>query len=686
MTALTALRGHTARALRDVARPARALELARSGMIDLEYYEAQTGRRFASALQAARHYLGSPPASGLSLHPLFEAEYLETERPAGSEDAAVRYLKDPALFNKRSPHALFDLAAARRALGKGAGAGQGGSWLAWVRIARPDTPVPVPESHAPVTWGELRPFLLDCAVEWRESRGRSSSSGPGTRPSHGALSRWTATGGTDPVVSVVVRWDRPPELRTVLDAVLKQTYPHLEVLVVDDGSHADTPGVVAGVAAFDARVRLVSATGRGAAASLNSALRAATGDYLAFADSGLGWQPAFLADMVGTMVATEARFAYAPAGRSNGPSPAEEITTETLLQHDLLPLGSVLVAASQMARVGDFDESLPGSVGHDLLLRLSRLEAPRRVATETLVGNADTATLAPQPPGWRACVQARQILDWSMTADRPRDPGIVSVVVPILEDLHAAVGWARLVDGNDNLETVLVGLRSRAQYSVLRAVARQRRVVVLSSPADTWALLCNLGGVASTGERLVFVKAGTELDAQAVVAVARALDDPAVAVAQPINARIDLTVSSAGAYFAPGNVVPSAMLADHAMSDAERLAPAAIPAAYSSVVAVRAADFVGLAGFDPVFANSLAEVDLSLRAQALGVGRTELVLAQVTARSQQKAGFPHDLATSMQALVERWSAPPSGSAACLEAAGFAVVGHRARPLSGSRPS
>jgi hypothetical protein len=490
---------------------------------------------------------------------------------------------------------------------------------------------------------------------------------------------------------VVVRWDLASDLRPVLDAALKQSYPHLEVLVVDDGSQPDTSGVVAGVAAFDPRVRLVRASGTGAAAALNSALHAATGHYLAFADSRLVWQPGFAADMVGTMLATGARLAYAPVMPPRRPHPlppARPMTTEALLQHDLAPLGSVVVATSLVADVGGFDESLPGSVGHDLLLRLSRLETPHLVGTVALVRPSEPgggATSDLQPPGWRACVQAKQLLDWTGATDQPRDRGTVSVVVPILGDLHSAVGWAQLVDGNENLEAVLVGLVSRAQYSVLRAVGRSRRVVVVSSPADTWALLCNLGGLASSGDRLVFVKAGTELGAEAVMAVAGALNDPEVAVAQPINARIDLTVSSAGAYFAPGDVVPSAMLANHPMSDAERLAGVTLPAAYSSVVAVRAADFVGLTGFDPVFANSLAEVDLSLRAQSLGVGHTYLVSAQVTARSQQKAGFPHDLATSAQALVDRWSSPPAGSAACLEVAGFAVVGHRARELGGSQP-
>ena len=692
MTALTDLRRRSVRALREVARPARALELARSGMVDLEYYEALTGLRFTSALQAARHYLGSAQDRGLSLHPLFEAEYLEPERPPGAEDAAVRYLRDPALFRKRSPHALFDLAGARRALGKGASSGRGGSWLAWVRVAGPETPVPVPAGESPIAWGELRAFLLDCAVEWRESRVRSSSPASATRLAHGAVTTWTTADGTNPVVSVAVRWDLPSELRPVLDAVLTQSYPHLEVLVVDDGSHADTAGVVAGVAAFDPRVRLVTSTDRGAAALLNAALRAATGEYLAFADSRFVWQPGFIADLIGTMAATEARFAYVPVthpGRSNGRPPAGQVNADALLQQDLAPLGSVVVATGLVERVGGFDESLPGSVGHDLLLRLSQVETPRMVATGALAHAGESGHTADgdlQPAGWRACVQGKQLLDWTGAEDHPRHKGIVSVVVPVLGDLPGAVGWTRLVDGNDTLETVLVGLRSRAQYSVLRALARHRRVVVLSSPADTWALLCNLGGLASTGDRLVFVKAGTELDAGAVVAVARALDDPAVAVAQPINAQIDLTVSTAGAYFAPGNVVPSALLANHAMADAERLAPATLPGAYSSVIAVRTTDFIGLAGFDPVFANSLAEVDLSLRAQALGVGRTELVPAQVTARSQQKVGFPHDLATSAQALVERWSAPPTGSSACLEAAGFAVVGHRARQLGGGQPS
>ena len=43
-------------------------------------------------------------------------------------------------------------------------------------------------------------------------------------------------GGTTPVVSVIIPvYNVEQYVREALDSVIKQTYPHLEVLIIDDG-------------------------------------------------------------------------------------------------------------------------------------------------------------------------------------------------------------------------------------------------------------------------------------------------------------------------------------------------------------------------------------------------------------------------------------------------------------------
>lgn len=70
-----------------------------------------------------------------------------------------------------------------------------------------------------------------------------------------------------------------------IDSVLRQSYPELEVILVDDGSTDGSGEICDGYAAGDSRVRVVHQGNSGAAAAKNTALRMAVGEYLSFVDS-----------------------------------------------------------------------------------------------------------------------------------------------------------------------------------------------------------------------------------------------------------------------------------------------------------------------------------------------------------------------------------------------------------------
>ena len=87
-----------------------------------------------------------------------------------------------------------------------------------------------------------------------------------------------------PKVSVLIacynaeRW-----LDETLASVLAQTWPHLEVIVVNDGSR---DGSRQRLAAYEARgVRVIEQDNAGQGAALNRALAEASGDYIQFLDA-----------------------------------------------------------------------------------------------------------------------------------------------------------------------------------------------------------------------------------------------------------------------------------------------------------------------------------------------------------------------------------------------------------------
>ena len=72
-------------------------------------------------------------------------------------------------------------------------------------------------------------------------------------------------------------------MRDTLAALLAQTYPDFEIIIVDDGATDCTPGIAAEFAT-DARVRVIRQANRGLAGARNSGIAAARGDVIGFCD------------------------------------------------------------------------------------------------------------------------------------------------------------------------------------------------------------------------------------------------------------------------------------------------------------------------------------------------------------------------------------------------------------------
>ncbi len=94
---------------------------------------------------------------------------------------------------------------------------------------------------------------------------------------------------TTPAVSVIVPvFNGERYLAQALDSVLEQTYPDLELIVVDDGSTDATPDIIS---RFGSAVRSVHQPNAGTAAALNRGIDLARGSLLSFLDADDLWVP-----------------------------------------------------------------------------------------------------------------------------------------------------------------------------------------------------------------------------------------------------------------------------------------------------------------------------------------------------------------------------------------------------------
>jgi glycosyltransferase involved in cell wall biosynthesis len=101
---------------------------------------------------------------------------------------------------------------------------------------------------------------------------------------------------TRPLVSVVITtYNTGRYLPETLESVFAQTYPAVEVIVVDDGSTDDT---VARARGFGGRIRLLERPHGGLGPARAAGMAASTGDYLVCLDSDDLWEPEALAVQV----------------------------------------------------------------------------------------------------------------------------------------------------------------------------------------------------------------------------------------------------------------------------------------------------------------------------------------------------------------------------------------------------
>ena len=91
-----------------------------------------------------------------------------------------------------------------------------------------------------------------------------------------------------PLVSCVIPvWNGEKYLGEAIRSVLDQTYPKIEVVIVDDGSTDATPGVIA---SFGDRVASIRQEQSGPAAARNTGITASKGEFIAFLDSDDIWE------------------------------------------------------------------------------------------------------------------------------------------------------------------------------------------------------------------------------------------------------------------------------------------------------------------------------------------------------------------------------------------------------------
>jgi glycosyltransferase involved in cell wall biosynthesis len=117
------------------------------------------------------------------------------------------------------------------------------------------------------------------------------------RPLHDCSSRADSLCSRTPLVTIAIPcYNHGRYLSAAVNSALGQTYPEIEIVVVDDGSTDETPQVVADLG--DA-VRSFRQDNAGPAATYNFAAGVAKGEYISFLDADDEIHPLYVQELLG---------------------------------------------------------------------------------------------------------------------------------------------------------------------------------------------------------------------------------------------------------------------------------------------------------------------------------------------------------------------------------------------------
>lgn len=208
--------------------------------------------------------------------------------------------------------------------------------------------------------------------------------------------RASNAGSNEPLVSVVVPcFNQAHLLGEAIWSVERQTYPRIEVVVVDDGSR-DRTGAVAKWDGWKCDVRHLRQRNKGLSAARNAGIRASKGDFIVFLDADDRLLPHAVEVGVGlisddpdtVMVVGRHQGLSAPGQADPGNTPDFDYepyreavvgeyddpdTFRALLRINFIAMPAVaLYRRNIFDRIGGFDERLNACEDYDLYLRIAR--------------------------------------------------------------------------------------------------------------------------------------------------------------------------------------------------------------------------------------------------------------------------------------------------------------------------
>lgn len=194
-----------------------------------------------------------------------------------------------------------------------------------------------------------------------------------------------------PIVTVVIPFYNCPYIDQAIASVLGQTYPNIEIIVVDDGSteyqYKLNP--------FRSRIVYLGKSNGGTASALNYGMSQASGKYVAWLSSDDCFLPDKIARQVGFMESNDLQFSFTDYHVINETGQITDYHGQPALENQKALVSAMLSycpingCTTMMLRhlaeaVGWFNPDLPFTHDYDLWVRIALNGVPMRYLNQPL--------------------------------------------------------------------------------------------------------------------------------------------------------------------------------------------------------------------------------------------------------------------------------------------------------------
>lgn len=196
------------------------------------------------------------------------------------------------------------------------------------------------------------------------------------------------------LISVIIpTYNRSKLLKRSVNSVLAQTYSHLELIVVDDGSNDDTISMLQGI--DDSRITILQQDHQGACAARNEGIEFSHGALIAFQDSDDIWDSQKLQKQYLNMHSSNSKidFCRMVQDGTNKTVPnfdpvMDQYLFQKLLGGNFFSTQTTLICKESLGKIR-FDPQMPRLQDWDFFLRLLQGGIPASFTKENLVTQFD---------------------------------------------------------------------------------------------------------------------------------------------------------------------------------------------------------------------------------------------------------------------------------------------------------